>query len=80
LLFIVHTLGETLARSAFAKRKARYRRKISIQLVLRSIVTRTEKLLEQILRGNGNANIPFTGLAHLLLRLGFTDRIRGNHH
>jgi len=47
---------------------------------LRSIVTRTEKLLDQILRGNADANIPFTGMVRLLLGLGFTERIRGDHH
>lgn len=43
-------------------------------------MTRTEKLLEQILRGNADANIPFAGMIHLLSSLGFTERIRGDHH
>jgi predicted RNA binding protein YcfA (HicA-like mRNA interferase family) len=38
------------------------------------------KLLDQILRGNADANISFTGLVHLLMRLGFEERIRGSHH
>jgi predicted RNA binding protein YcfA (HicA-like mRNA interferase family) len=38
------------------------------------------KLLDQILRGNGDANILFSGLAQLLKRLGFEERIKGSHH
>lgn len=39
-----------------------------------------EKLLARILRGTSDANIPFDGLRHLLTRLGFSERIRGDHH
>ena len=39
-----------------------------------------EKLLEDVLRGTADANIPFTGLCQLLLGLGFRQRIRGDHH
>ena len=39
-----------------------------------------EKLLEDILRGTADANIPFTGLCQLLCALGFRERIRGDHH
>ena len=38
------------------------------------------KLLEKILLGTSDANIPFDGLCHLLRRLGFGVRIRGSHH
>jgi hypothetical protein len=38
------------------------------------------KLLDRILLGTADANIPFDGLCHLLQRLGFQTRIRGNHH
>ena len=38
------------------------------------------KLLERILLGNSDANIPFDGLCHLLQRLGFQMRVRGSHH
>ena len=38
------------------------------------------KLLERILLGTADANIPFDGLCHLLQRLGFQMRIRGSHH
>jgi predicted RNA binding protein YcfA (HicA-like mRNA interferase family) len=39
-----------------------------------------EKLLEQILHGKSDANIPFHDLARLLERLGFVRRTRGSHH
>ena len=38
------------------------------------------KLLERILLGNSDANIPFDGLCVLLQRLGFQMRVRGSHH
>jgi hypothetical protein len=40
----------------------------------------TEKLLEKILRGTSDANIPFQGLRRVLAALGFSERIRGSHH
>ena len=43
-------------------------------------MSRTEKLLNQILRGNADANIPFTGMVRILKQLGFEERIRGSHH
>ena len=39
-----------------------------------------EKILDAILRGTSDANIPFGGLCHLLKRLGFQERIKGSHH
>ncbi len=41
---------------------------------------KAEKLLFKILLGQSDANIPFEGLRNLLLRLGFDERIRGDHH
>ena len=38
------------------------------------------KLLERILLGTADANIPFDGMCHLLQRLGFQRRVRGSHH
>jgi len=38
------------------------------------------KLLEKILLGTSDANIPFDGLCQLLHRLGFQARVRGGHH
>ncbi|MFN0006673.1 MAG: type II toxin-antitoxin system HicA family toxin [Planctomycetota bacterium] len=43
-------------------------------------MTRSDELLDRILDGRGDANIPFLGLRSLLLRLGFVERIRGSHH
>ena len=39
-----------------------------------------EKLLDKILEGRADASISFRDLRHLLMRLGFTERIRGSHH
>jgi hypothetical protein len=38
------------------------------------------KILEKVLRGASDANIPFEGLRRLLLKLGFAERVRGSHH
>ena len=43
-------------------------------------MTRSDKLLERLLRGTSDTNIPFDGLRHLLGELGFDERIRGSHH
>ncbi len=39
-----------------------------------------DKLIDKILRGSADANIPFDDLRGLLIRLGFDERIRGSHH
>ena len=39
-----------------------------------------EKLLDLILRGTSDANVPFDDLCNLLTRLGFEERVRGSHH
>lgn len=39
-----------------------------------------EKLIDRILRGGSDANIPFDDLRGLLIRLGFDERVRGSHH
>ena len=39
-----------------------------------------DKLLERILRGTSDANIPFAGMCRLLRKLGFEERVRGSHH
>jgi hypothetical protein len=39
-----------------------------------------EKLLERILRGTADANIPFDRLRHLLQGFGFDERVHGSHH
>ena len=38
------------------------------------------EVLERILGGRSDANIGFTDLTSLLHRLGFSERIRGDHH
>jgi predicted RNA binding protein YcfA (HicA-like mRNA interferase family) len=39
-----------------------------------------EPVLLRVLRGSSDANIRFSDLRTLLLRLGFEERIRGSHH
>ena len=39
-----------------------------------------DKLLDRILHGTSDANVPFAELCRLLDRLGFRERIRGSHH
>jgi HicA toxin of bacterial toxin-antitoxin, len=43
-------------------------------------VAKYDELLSRILRGASDANIPFNQLRNLLRRLGFEERIRGDHH
>lgn len=43
-------------------------------------MSKHEKLLDKILRGTADANIPFDGLCQLLRRLGFGSRVKGSHH
>jgi len=39
-----------------------------------------DKLLSSILSGRNDQSIRFTELTHLLLALGFSQRINGSHH
>lgn len=43
-------------------------------------MNRRDKLLERVLSGTSDANIPFAELCQLLRKLGFTERVRGDHH
>jgi hypothetical protein len=43
-------------------------------------LAKADKILDAILRGTSDANIPFAGVRALLLRLGFSERIKGDHH
>jgi hypothetical protein len=43
-------------------------------------VAKYDKLLDRILRGTSDANISFEDLRHLLKRMGFAERIRGDHY
>jgi hypothetical protein len=38
------------------------------------------KLRQKIMVGNSDGNIDFQSLCHLLIRLGFEERIKGSHH
>jgi predicted RNA binding protein YcfA (HicA-like mRNA interferase family) len=38
------------------------------------------KILQRILSGTADSNIPFADLAHLLTHLGFKLRVQGSHH
>jgi hypothetical protein len=46
---------------------------------LNPTMARTNKLLDQILRGGADANVLFSGMVQLLKRLGFQERIKGSH-
>ena len=39
-----------------------------------------EKLLQRILSGTSDNNIKFSELCQLLKKLGFSERIKGDHH
>lgn len=43
-------------------------------------MTRRDKTLDSLLRGNADANIAFSELVAILRSLGFQERIRGSHH
>ncbi|MDQ3005701.1 MAG: type II toxin-antitoxin system HicA family toxin [Chloroflexota bacterium] len=43
-------------------------------------MAKRDKVLDKILRGTSDANIAFKDLCHLLILLGFDERIRGDHH
>jgi predicted RNA binding protein YcfA (HicA-like mRNA interferase family) len=45
-----------------------------------SPMPRRNKLMERILRGTSDTNIPFKEMCQLLRSLGFAERIRGSHH
>jgi len=39
-----------------------------------------DRLLQHIVMRQGDANVPFSALRHLLRKLGFDERVRGGHH
>lgn len=43
-------------------------------------MTRRNKLVDRILRGNSDADVAFDDLCTLLTYFGFTLRVRGSHH
>ncbi len=44
------------------------------------VVSKVEKTLNRVVRGNADANIRFSDLCALLNHLGFAERVRGDHH
>ena len=44
------------------------------------VMSRHERLLQQILSGRADANIRFDDLCHMLVRFGFDMRTSGSHH
>lgn len=45
-----------------------------------SFMGKLEKLYQHILLRRSDANVPFDGMRGLLTRLGFIERIKGDHH
>jgi predicted RNA binding protein YcfA (HicA-like mRNA interferase family) len=43
-------------------------------------MTTHSKFLERLLRGTADKNIEFQALCDLLKRIGFVERVRGDHH
>ena len=43
-------------------------------------MSKHEKLYRHILMRRSDANVPFEALCALLIRIGFDERIRGDHH
>ena len=43
-------------------------------------MVKLKKLLEYILMRRGDANVQFESLCQLLKKIGFEERIRGDHH
>ncbi len=41
---------------------------------------KSDRVLDAVLRGTSDANIAFSELCSLLERLGFDERVRGDHH
>jgi len=39
-----------------------------------------EKILEKIVSGKSDTNVPFDDLRKILLRMGFVERTKGSHH
>ena len=58
--------------------RLRLRYNIGLQQII--LMSKLDKLLEQVLRGSSDANTNFGDLCRLLRSLGFTERTRGSHH
>jgi len=51
-----------------------------MDLVYVEPMAKLDKLLEHILMRRGDANVQFEALCQLLKKIGFEERIRGDHH
>ena len=47
---------------------------------IEAFMTRYEKLLARLMDGEADSNFEFSDLCWLLARIGFRERIRGDHH
>jgi predicted RNA binding protein YcfA (HicA-like mRNA interferase family) len=52
----------------------------ALSFAIPAAMARARRLLEQILRGDADANIPFSGMIRLLHKLGFKERVKASHH
>jgi hypothetical protein len=43
-------------------------------------MTRSERVLERVLRGESDVGLPFEAIRRLLRNLGFEERTRGSHY
>lgn len=43
-------------------------------------MSRFDKLLLAVMRGTSDANLAFDDLCYVLRHLGFTERVKGDHH
>ena len=43
-------------------------------------MNKNQKLIQKVISGKYDRNIDFTDLITLLIALGFTERIKGDHH
>jgi hypothetical protein len=45
-----------------------------------AIMAKSSRTLEKVLCGTADVNVRFDDLRRLLIRLGFEERVRGDHH
>ena len=43
-------------------------------------MSKFDKLILKLLAGNGDRNLDFSDLVQILLKFGFSERIKGSHH
>ena len=67
-------------RAWYSTRMLHYTRHVLAECAEIVSMSRTKKLIDQILSGRSDANIRFDELVSLLERLGFRHRSKGSHH